>query len=106
MPESQGAAGAGHYPKLAGDPALASWQYVAITVLKGRKAMPPSACGRDATRFMNFVMVHLSDAEVAEVVNYVRSNFGNHFKETVTAAQVSALAHPGAARASTGPAAH
>lgn len=107
MPDSHGAVGAGHYPQLAGDPALASWQYAATTVLNGRKGMPPF--GRPGARysgFMNFVMVYLTDAEVADVVNYVRSNFGNHFKETVTAAQVSALAHPGAARASTGPAAH
>ena len=35
MPEAQGAVGAGHYPKLAGDVALVSWQYVALTVLNG-----------------------------------------------------------------------
>jgi mono/diheme cytochrome c family protein len=101
MPDAHGAVGAGHYPQLAGDPALASWQYAATTVLNGRKGMPPF--GRPGARysgFLNFVMVYLTDAEVADVVNYVRSNFGNHFKETVTAAQVSALAHPGA------PAAH
>ena len=30
----------------------------------------------------------LDDAQVAEVVNYVRSNFGNQFTDTVTAEDV------------------
>ena len=96
MAEAQGAAGAGHYPKLAGDPALVSWQYVALTVLHGKYGMP--AFGQQPTgEAMDFVLVHLSDAQVAEVVNYVRSNFGNHYKGSVTAEQVAALPHPGAA---------
>lgn len=96
MPEAQGAAGAGHYPKLAGDPALVSWQYVALTVLHGKNGMP--SFGQQPTgEMMDFVLVHLSDAQVADVVNYVRSNFGNHYKRSVTAAQVAALPHPGAA---------
>jgi mono/diheme cytochrome c family protein len=37
---------------------------------------------------------HLSDAQIAEVVNYVRSNFDNHYKADVTAKQVAALPHP------------
>ena len=40
MPQGQGASGAGHYPKLAGDPALISWEFVAVTVLGGRNGMP------------------------------------------------------------------
>ena len=96
MPGAQGAAGAGHYPKLAGDPALVSWQYVALTVLHGKNGMP--AFGQLPTgEAMDFLLVHLSDAEVADVVNYVRSNFGNHYKSSVTAEQVAALPHPGAA---------
>jgi mono/diheme cytochrome c family protein len=96
MPGAQGAAGAGHYPKLAGDPALVSWQYVALTVLHGKNGMP--AFGQQPTgEVMDFLLVHLSDAQVADVVNYVRSNFGNHYKSSVTAEQVAALPHPGAA---------
>ena len=96
MPGAQGAAGAGHYPKLAGDPALVSWQYVALTVLHGKNGMP--AFGQQPTgEAMDFLLVHLSDAQVADVVNYVRSNFGNHYKSSVTAEQVAALPHPGAA---------
>jgi mono/diheme cytochrome c family protein len=94
MPEGQGAIGAGHYPKLAGDPALASWQYVVMTVLSGRNGMPSfgEPVHRDPT---NFGAVHLSDEKIAEVINYVRSHFGNHYKDKVTASQVAKLPHPG-----------
>lgn len=94
MPEGQGAVGAGHYPKLAGDPALASWQYVAMTVLSGRNGMP--SFGEPAHRDPGaFGAVHLSDQKIAEVVNYVRSHFGNQYKDKVTASQVAKLPHPG-----------
>jgi hypothetical protein len=36
-----------------------------------------------------------SNAQVADVVNYVRSHFGNQWKGSVTAGQVAALPHPG-----------
>ncbi|HME39103.1 MAG TPA: cytochrome c [Steroidobacteraceae bacterium] len=94
MPAGLGAVGAGHYPKLAGDPALVSWQYVALTVLNGKNGMP--AFGLPADEFV-FGSVRLSDAQVADVVNYVRSHFGNTYKGLVTAAQVAALPHPGKA---------
>ena len=32
----------------------------------------------------------LDDAQIAEVVNYVRSHFGNHYQDQVTAEQVAA----------------
>jgi mono/diheme cytochrome c family protein len=38
--------------------------------------------------------VHLSDEQVAAVVNFIRTNFGNHWKNTVTAADVAKLPHP------------
>jgi mono/diheme cytochrome c family protein len=88
MARGEGAVGAGHYPKLAGDPTLASWRYVALTVLAGRNGMPPF--GLPASPYAS----HLSDAQVAAVVNYVRSHFGNHFKETITATEVAHLPHP------------
>jgi mono/diheme cytochrome c family protein len=93
MPQAQGAVGAGHYPKLAGDPALVSWQYAALTVLNGKNGMPAFGLPADQFEFV-FGAVHLSDAQVAEVVNYVRSHFGNKWKGSVTAAQVAALPHP------------
>ncbi len=78
MPQGQGAKGAGMYPALAGNPRVASANYVAFTVLKGRKGMP----GFKWT---------MTDAQVAEVVNFVRGNFGNAYAEPIAAAEVAAL---------------
>jgi len=96
MAQGQGAVGAGHYPKLAGNPALVSWQYVALTVLNGKNGMPAFGLPGDPFIFP-FGAVHLSDAQVADVVNYVRGHFGNQWKGSVTAEQVAALPHPTAA---------
>ena len=92
QPEAQGAVGAGRYPALAGDPALVSWEYAAVTVLLGRHAMP--ALGRPTDPTFVFGEVHLSDAEIAAVVNYVRSHFGNHYRDRTTAEKIAALPHP------------
>jgi mono/diheme cytochrome c family protein len=101
MSQAEGAIGAGHYPKLAGNPTLASWRYVALTVLAGRNDMP--AFGAPANMVWDgppgFGVVHLSDAQVADVVNYVRSHFGNAYKDRVTARDVAKLPHPGVATA-------
>jgi mono/diheme cytochrome c family protein len=78
MPDAKGAVGAGHYPALAANPKLASKMYPAITVLQGRHGMPPFA-------------EYLSDAQVAEVVNYVRSHFDNHYADALTADEVKKL---------------
>ena len=97
MPNGQGAMGAGHYPKLAGDNALGSWEYAALMVLNGRGAMPAfglEAKGLEANPATPFYLPHLSDSQVAEVVNYVRRHFGNHYKVKVTGAQVAKLPHP------------
>jgi mono/diheme cytochrome c family protein len=92
MPQAQGAVGAGHYPALAGDPKLISWEYVALTVLGGRNGMPAFAL--PASEAEETRAVHLSDAQVAGVVNYVRQHFGNHYKQSITAKQVEGLPHP------------
>ena len=91
MAQGQGAVGAGHYPKLAGDPALVSWQYLAMTVLNGKNGMPSFGLPADQ---VGFGTVRLSDAQVADVVNYVRSHFGNKYKDKTTPDQVAALPHP------------
>lgn len=92
MPEGRGAIGAGRYPKLAGDPALVSWQYAAIRVLNGKGGMP--AFGLPTAQALEIRAVHLSDAQVADIVNYVRNNFGNRYGGRVTAREVAALPHP------------
>ena len=92
MPGGVGASGAGFYPKLAGDKKLASWEFAAITVLNGRNAMPPF--GVPGSGGGQFLSTQLSDAQVADVVNYVRSHFDNKYASNVTAAQVKQLPHP------------
>jgi mono/diheme cytochrome c family protein len=94
MPGGQGAVGAGFYPKLAADKNFVSWRFVALTVLDGRNGMPPF--GYPVGRAINSGPAHLSDAQIAAVVNYVRSHFGNAYKAEVTADQISALPHPAA----------
>jgi mono/diheme cytochrome c family protein len=97
MSGGQGAIGAGHYPKLAGDPQLVSWEFVAWTVVRGRNGMPAfGRRGNAGNSIMAFMSVRLGDTQIAKVVNYVRSHFGNTYKETVTADQVAKLPHPGA----------
>jgi mono/diheme cytochrome c family protein len=81
MPNAQGAVGAAAYPALAGDTRLAAAIYPLTVVLNGQRAMPP--IGAD-----------LSDDQVANVVNYIRTHFGNHYKDTVTAAAVKAARRP------------
>lgn len=94
MPGGQGAVGAGSFPKLAANKKLASWAYVALTVLDGRNGMPPF--GYPAGRGINSGPPHLSDAQIAEVVNYVRSHFGNAYKAEATPEKIQALPHPAA----------
>jgi mono/diheme cytochrome c family protein len=93
MSGAQGAVGAGAYPKLAANKKLVSWEFVALTVLNGRNGMPPF--GRPANREPSRA-THLTDAQIADVVNYVRSHFENSYKTSVTANQVAALPHPAA----------
>ena len=89
MPDAKGAIGAGKYPSLAGDATLASTQFMAITLLQGRRNMP--AFGGNGDMGVFFSVPTLTDEQIAAVINYVRSHFGNHFKGTITPAQVAAL---------------
>jgi mono/diheme cytochrome c family protein len=81
MPDAKGAIGAGHYPALAANPKLASGAYPAVMVMNGRGGMP------------SFAML-LNDQQVADVVNYVRTHFGNHYTDALTADQVKAFRPP------------
>jgi mono/diheme cytochrome c family protein len=92
MPAGEGATGAGFYPKLAGNQKFVSWEFVALTVLNGRNGMPPF--GLPPAAPARAKASQLSDAQVADVVNYIRSHFDNHFKPLVSAQQVAALPHP------------
>jgi len=84
MPNAMGAVGAGAYPRLAGNPKLAEPGYPVTMVMNGRKAMPGFA-----DKFDN--------VQIANVVNYVRTHFGNHYTDAVTPAFV-ASARPAAVK--------
>jgi mono/diheme cytochrome c family protein len=89
MPDAKGATGAGKYPALAGDPALASRQFMALTLINGRRNMPAFSA-KHAFGFGG-PGASLTTAEIAAVINYVRTNFGNHFTDAITPEEVAAL---------------
>ena len=78
MPDARGATGAGTYPALAANAKLAAAVYPITVVLHGQRAMPTFAD-------------MLDDEQIASVVNYVRTHFGNRYKDQVTAEAVRAL---------------
>ena len=92
MPDGRGASGAGHYPALAGDRALLSAQFMALTLIEGQRNMP--AFGGISQEGFNYIVPTLDDEQIAAVTNYVRTHFGNHFKGTISAAEVKALRRP------------
>jgi mono/diheme cytochrome c family protein len=89
MQNGQGAVGAGHYPALAKDRTLASRQYMALTILAGRRNMPAFGV-RHAIGFGG-PPATLSEDQIAAVINYVRTHFGNRYTDSMTAAEVAAL---------------
>ena len=95
MPRGQGAIGAGHYPAFAHNPTMSSASYMALTILGGRRNMPSFAYKNPGDgELESFIEpVWLTDAQVASVINYIRTHFGNDYKDTVTAEEVRAL-HP------------
>jgi mono/diheme cytochrome c family protein len=78
MAAGQGAVGAGIYPGLAANAKLRAGKFPAYVIVNGSKAMPP-------------FRALLDDEQVAAVVNYVRSHFGNDYKDLVTVADVSSV---------------
>jgi len=92
MPDARGATGAGTYPALADNPKLASAPYMAAVILFGRHDMP-SFAAKPITQHSFFADTKLSDEQIAEVINYVRTHFGNDYRDSITVAQVAAM-HP------------
>jgi mono/diheme cytochrome c family protein len=92
MSDAKGATAAGTYPALTGNPKLASPQYMAAVILFGRHDMPSFEM-RATTAGLFFEDTKLSDEQIAEVINYVRTHFGNHYSDSITAAQIAAM-HP------------
>jgi mono/diheme cytochrome c family protein len=78
MPDGKGATGAGKYPALARNEKLEAGGYPILVVVNGQKGMPPFG-------------MYLDDAQVAAVVNYVRTHFGNDYRDTVSPDDVKAV---------------
>lgn len=77
MAQGKGAQGAGLYPALAKNPKLAAAGYPIYMVMVGNKGMP----GLGGV---------LNDEQIAEVVNYIRTHFGNDYPDKTTAKDVAA----------------
>lgn len=77
MVDGRGATGAGTFPSLAGNGKLQAAGYPLYVVANGLHGMPPLGA------FMN-------DEQVAAVVNYVRTHFGNNYQDAVTAEEAKA----------------
>ena len=75
MPDARGASGAGAYPSLAANKNLEAGGYPVYVVVNGQRAMPPFGA-------------MMNDDQIAAVVNYLRTHFGNDYKDAVTAADV------------------
>lgn len=78
MPGGAGAQGAGMYPALAKNEKLEANVYPVMVILKGLNGMPPLGD-------------MMTDRQVADVVNYVRTHFGNRYRDPVKPEDVKAL---------------
>lgn len=78
MAQGEGATGTGFYPPLANSVRISASAYVAVVVLRGMHAMPP-------------FQERLDDEQVANVVNYVRTHFGNNYNNPISPAEVAEL---------------
>jgi mono/diheme cytochrome c family protein len=78
MPDAKGAVGAGRYPALAHNAKLENASYPIFMVVSGFKAMPSFA-------------MYLDNEQVAAVVNYVRTHFGNAYADEVSPTAVKII---------------
>jgi mono/diheme cytochrome c family protein len=78
MADGKGAVGAGTYPSLAGNRNLHASGYPLTIVVKGQRGMPPFGA-------------MMSDDQIAAVVNYLRTHFGNNYQDAVTAEDVKVV---------------
>jgi mono/diheme cytochrome c family protein len=76
MPEGEGAVGAGAYPALADNSTLEFPEYPIHVIVHGQAAMPPLGSV-------------LNDEQIAAVVEYIRTHFGNDYAEPVSAEMVA-----------------
>jgi mono/diheme cytochrome c family protein len=81
MADAKGGSGAGTIPALAKNPNLAASGYPVMIVANGKGGMP---WFRDI----------LKPEQIANVVNYVRTHFGNDYKDAVKADEVAQMMPP------------
>ncbi|MFT3780024.1 MAG: cytochrome c [Ottowia sp.] len=82
MPGGEGAySGAGFFPDLRKNTRLAAAPYGALVVLNGLHGMPPFGAWLD-------------DQQVADVVNYIRTAFGNQYSDALSPQAVAGLRTP------------
>lgn len=81
MANAMGGEGAGRIPALAKNGALEAAAYPIMVVTGGKGAMP-------------WFRGLLTDQQIADVINYVRTNFGNKYKDKVTPAMIEELGVP------------
>ena len=77
QPDAKGATGAGSYPALSGNPTVASPEYLETLLLSGQKGMPPLGS-------------LMSVRQIADVINYVRTHFGNAYSEPISPGEIAA----------------
>jgi mono/diheme cytochrome c family protein len=77
QPDANGASGAGDYPALTKNSNVASVDYMERLLINGQRGMPP-------------VGQMMSDQQIADVINYVRTHFGNAYGEAVSPEDVEA----------------
>ncbi|NOJ43952.1 c-type cytochrome [Bradyrhizobium australiense] len=77
MVDAMGASGAASYPSLVANRNLEASFYAIDVVLNGRRAMPSFG-------------EMMSDDQIAAVVNYLRTHFGNSYSDAVMASDVQA----------------
>lgn len=78
MADAKGAVGAGSFPALASNPRLGTTGYAAYVIANGRGGMP-------------WFKDMLSKEQAQTLISYLRTHFGNNYKEPVTAADVEAF---------------
>jgi mono/diheme cytochrome c family protein len=78
MHDAKGATGAATIPSLASNPKMGSAAYPILIVSTGKGAMPSFA-------------PYLTKAQIAAVITYVRTNFGNSYAKPVTEDDVAKI---------------
>ena len=81
MANALGGVGAGRIPALAKNANLESAGYPIMVVTGGKGAMPWFRGG-------------LTDQQISDVINYVRTSYGNKYKDKVTPAMVAEFGVP------------